>query len=75
MKLSVSLSDEDVEFLDAYAEEQGYASRSAVVQRAVGLLRADDLADEYEAAWETWPADGVGWDAAVGDGLDADAPR
>ena len=31
MKLSVSLPEEDVEFLDQYARTQGYQSRSAVV--------------------------------------------
>ena len=32
MKLSVSLPDEDVEFLDRYAAEHGIGSRSAAVQ-------------------------------------------
>ena len=35
MKLSVSLSNEDVEYLDAYAETQGLESRSAALQKAV----------------------------------------
>ena len=47
MKLSVSLADEDVEFLDEYARAQGIASRSAVVQRALRLLRAFELAPSY----------------------------
>ena len=38
MKVSVSLPDEDVEFLDAYARSQGLASRSATVHKAVRLL-------------------------------------
>ena len=29
MKVSVSLPDEDVDFLDSYADSQGFASRSA----------------------------------------------
>ncbi len=72
MKLSVSLPDEDVEFLDAYAKAQGIASRSAVVQRAVRLLRASGLAPAYAAAWEEWEASGEAgaWDAVVGDGLE-----
>jgi len=40
MKLSVSLSDEDVEFLDEYARSKRLSSRSAAVQRAVRLLRS-----------------------------------
>ena len=43
MKVSVSLPDEDVDFLDAYASSQGFASRSAVVHKAVRLLRASEL--------------------------------
>ena len=50
MKLSVSLPDDDVEFLDQYATSQG-SSRSAVVHRAVRLLRASQLGPAYEDAW------------------------
>jgi metal-responsive CopG/Arc/MetJ family transcriptional regulator len=52
MKLSVSLPDDDVEFLDAYAESQGMQSRSAALHRAVRLLRANGLGSEYEDAWQ-----------------------
>ncbi len=71
MKLSVSLPDTDVEFLDAYAESQGYPSRSAVLQRAVRLLRASELGPAYEDAWADW-ADGEDstlWEPAASDGL------
>jgi len=72
MKLSVSLPDEDVEFLDAYAEEHGIESRSAVVHRAVRTLRASQLADAYADAWEEWSADKTSkyWDAVANDGLE-----
>ena len=71
MKLSVSLPDEDVEFLDEYARDQGMASRSAVVQRAVRLLRTGGLAPAYAAAWEEWESSGEAdaWDSVAGDGL------
>lgn len=71
MKVSVSLPDDDVEFLDAYAEDQGFASRSAVVHKAVRLLRASELGPAYEDAWEEWAGDGEkeGWEPTVGDGL------
>ena len=71
MKLSVSLPDEDVEFLDAYAQEQGIGSRSAAVHKAVRLLRAVELSDDYQQAWSDWSAsqeDSV-WDVALTDGL------
>ncbi len=71
MKVSVSLPQEDVAFLDAYARAQGIESRSAVVHKAVGLLRASQLATAYEDAWEMWSASGDAdaWDQAVADGL------
>ena len=70
MKLSVSLPDEDVEFIDEYASEHGVDSRSAVVQRAVRLLRANELGQSYAAAWEEWEAtDATAWESAIGDGL------
>jgi Arc/MetJ-type ribon-helix-helix transcriptional regulator len=73
MKLSVSLPVEDVEFLDAYAKSQGYESRSAVVRKAVLLLRAGELSGAYEDAWQSWSSeDAEAWDAAVADGLDSE---
>jgi Arc/MetJ-type ribon-helix-helix transcriptional regulator len=70
MKVSVSLPDDDVEFLDSYARAQGIDSRSAAVHKAVGLLRAMQLGDAYEEAWESWESsDDAGvWEAAVADG-------
>jgi Arc/MetJ-type ribon-helix-helix transcriptional regulator len=73
MKMSVSLPEEDVEFLDTYVKEQAAGSRSAALHRAVGLLRAAQLADAYEDAWTSWAAsDDAGvWDDALADGLDS----
>jgi metal-responsive CopG/Arc/MetJ family transcriptional regulator len=50
VKISVSVPTVDVEFLDTYAHEHGIESRSAAVQRAIGLLRASQLGDAYEQA-------------------------
>lgn len=71
MKLSVSLPDEDVEYLDAYARATGMASRSAALHKAVRLLRASELGAAYEEAWSEWAEAGDDdvWDAASGDGL------
>jgi Arc/MetJ-type ribon-helix-helix transcriptional regulator len=74
MKLSVSLPNEDVEFLDQYARTQGYDSRSAVVHRAVRLLRSTELGEAYADAWSEWfqsDEDSI-WNVAVGDGLATD---
>jgi len=71
MKVSVSLPGEDVQFLDAYAKEQGLESRSAALHRAVRLLRTAELGGTYEAAWEEWTADGEAslWESTSSDGL------
>lgn len=76
MKLSVSLSDEDVAALDAYVRRTGLPSRSAGVQRAVQMLRHPDLEDDYAEAWTQWSADehSAAWESAVGDGV-TDAAR
>jgi Arc/MetJ-type ribon-helix-helix transcriptional regulator len=73
MKMSVSLPEGDVEFLDAYARDQGIGSRSAALHKAVGLLRAAQLADAYEDAWASWTAsDEAGaWESTAADGLDS----
>ena len=67
----MSLPEEDVEFLDSYAQAQGYPSRSAVLHKAVRLLRAAELNDAYEDAWSEWAASGESnlWDLAAGDGV------
>lgn len=74
MKVSISLPDEDVEFLDRYAREHGVGSRSAAVHRAVRLLRSSQLGADYAAAWREWSEGGEAllWDAVVGDGVRAD---
>lgn len=71
MKVSVSLPDEDVEFLDAYAESQGFASRSAAVQKAIRLLRVSELGAAYSDAWSEWVDDGEAevWDVTAADGV------
>jgi Arc/MetJ-type ribon-helix-helix transcriptional regulator len=76
MKLSVSMSEQDVALLDEYARASGLPSRSAVIQRAVRLLRNADLEQDYAAAWEEWEssADRAAWEDTVADGLE-DAPR
>jgi len=71
MKVSVSLPGEDVEFLDEYAKKQGYESRSAVLHKAVRLLRASELSAAYENAWQEWTesGDAEAWGSASADGL------
>ncbi len=71
MKVSVSLPDDDVAFLDRYADEQGIESRSAVVHKAIRLLKASSLGPAYEQAWREWSDSGQAdaWESAAKDGL------
>lgn len=77
MKVSVSLPAEDVQFLDAYAATEGFGSRSAVLHRAVRLLRAAELGPAYEEAFADWEQSGAAgaWDPTAADGLRSDATR
>ncbi len=76
MKLSVSLSEEDVRVLDAYVKRMGLPSRSAAVQRAIRMLRYPALEEDYGNAWAEWSTareDDV-WENATADGF-GDAAR
>jgi len=77
MKPSVGIPGEDVDFLDAYVAERGFASRSAVLHRAVRLRRAAELGPAYEEAFAEWEETGAAteWDVVAADGLASDAAR
>jgi Arc/MetJ-type ribon-helix-helix transcriptional regulator len=69
MKVSVSIPEEDVEFLDNYTKTHQIASRSAALHRAIRLLRAFELGDAYAAAFTEWADESVNdaWDNVVAD--------
>lgn len=69
MKVSVSVPDADIEFLDNYAKTHQVASRSAALQRAIRLLRATELSDSYAAAFVEWShdPDNEAWDTTTAD--------
>ena len=73
MKLSVSLPDADVAFLDDYAGKHDL-SRSAAIAAAVKSLRRESLRDQYVEAYREWTDSGEAevWEAVVGDGIEAD---
>jgi Arc/MetJ-type ribon-helix-helix transcriptional regulator len=76
MKLSISLSDEEVAALDKYAQAAGLPSRSAAIQQAIRLLGDPELEDAYAEAWDEWQASGdaESWESTAADGL-VDAAR
>jgi len=66
----VSLPEDEVEFLDAYAKARGIPSRSAAMKRAIRSLRVSELAGNYADAWEEWTeASEETWAATTGDGI------
>jgi len=74
MKVTVSLPEEDLAFVDQYAKEEGYGSRSAVIHKAVRLLRASRLGAAYEDAWREGLTD-CRRDALPGSAAGASPPR
>ena len=62
---------QDVALVDEYLSGSGLKSRSAVIRRALQLLRQSDLAEDYAAAWEDWASSGdqEAWESTTGDGL------
>ncbi|MFI9027585.1 type II toxin-antitoxin system ParD family antitoxin [Streptomyces sp. NPDC053560] len=75
MKISVSLPQEDVAFLDEYAARVEAESRSAVIHAAIEQLRAAESEADYEAAFAEWDAgeDAALWDRFSADGLSNEA--
>ena len=71
MKLSISLPDVDVAFLDQFAKDHGLPTRSAAMQQALRIVRETNLGDAYEEAWAEWDSSGEAalWERTVGDGL------
>ncbi len=71
MKLSISLTYEDIGTLDERARKAGLPSRSAAVHEAIGLLRQSEIEDDYVAAREDWDRSGQRelWEGVITDGL------
>ncbi|MFD4433935.1 ribbon-helix-helix protein, CopG family [Nocardia sp. NPDC058497] len=71
MKLSVSLSEDDLAVLDQEVCRAGLPGRSAAIHRAIALLRARALEDAYEAAWDEWESadDDAVWSETLADGI------
>jgi Arc/MetJ-type ribon-helix-helix transcriptional regulator len=76
VKVSVSIPEDDLAFVDDYARRRGVGSRSAVLHDAIELLRMSELEDAYAAAWDEWEGTEEArlWDGTAGDGI-TDAAR
>lgn len=69
VKISISLDEADVAYLDAERLSGHFATRSAAIQAALKALRESRLTDAYAEAFAEW--DDTAWDAATGDGIGA----
>jgi hypothetical protein len=65
LRVSLSLPEEQVHWLDGYGPANGFPTRSAVVEWAIRLLKGAELTSSYEAAWTEWRAadQAADWDA------------
>ena len=70
-KISVSVSDEDVRFVEGELRAGRFPSRSAAVAAGLRLLRESALVDSYAEAFAQWHASGEAeaWETVAGDGL------
>ena len=73
MKVSISLPDDDVRFIDDQTSLGRYPSRSAAVSSAIRAMRQRELTDSYVEAFDVWAAtdDAALWDLTTSDGLSA----
>lgn len=72
MKVSVSIPDSDLDYLDEQVTAGLYPTRSAAVHAAIRSLRTRDLEAQYAEAGREWRESGeqAVWDATLADGLD-----
>lgn len=73
MKISVSLTPQDLAAVDRAVVDLHLPSRSAVIQLAIRALSEAELEGEYAAAWTEWEESGAAaaWEDTTSDGLHA----
>lgn len=71
MKLSVSLTQSQIAFLDRYQQAHKLGSRSEALQHALQQLQDRELEEAYRLAGEEWAGseDAALWERNSGDGL------
>ncbi len=68
-KLSVSIDQQLLTFLEGYQHEHKIKSKSEVISEALRLLRERELETQYAAAMQEWQGEAEAWEAVTGDGL------
>jgi antitoxin ParD1/3/4 len=69
-KLSISLPESIVQFIEDYKATHHYASRAEVMEEALKLLRYQELEEAYRSASQETDST---WDVAIADGLTNEA--
>jgi metal-responsive CopG/Arc/MetJ family transcriptional regulator len=72
MKISVSLPDADIAYLDHIAAQRDRSNRSAILHEAIAALRERELTNDYEQAAREWVTSGeaAAWDNVASDGVE-----
>lgn len=75
MKVSVSIPDDDLAYVQTQVASGRYPTRSAVMHAAIRSLRTRDLEAQYAEAARDWRESGeeAVWDVTNADGLDDSA--
>lgn len=75
IKLSVSVDQGLLPFIERYQQDHTVRTKSEVIERALDLLRKAELEAAYRAAGQEWleNPDAALWETAVADGLEAEA--
>jgi hypothetical protein len=73
-KLSISVDETYLPFIDNYQRQHNVKTKSEVLERALELLRRTELERAYAEAAEEWRnnPDAKLWENTVGDGLTRD---
>jgi antitoxin ParD1/3/4 len=72
-KLSISLTDDLVKFIDRYRSDRGLKARSEVIDQALRLLKQQSLEAAYTEAYSEMAEEDALWDVTTGDGLSDEA--
>jgi hypothetical protein len=76
VKLSVSVDQGFVPFIERYQHNHTVRTKSEVVERALELLRKAELEQAYKEAAQDWleNPDAALWENTVGDGIEPREP-
>jgi Arc/MetJ-type ribon-helix-helix transcriptional regulator len=75
MKVSVSIPDDDLAFLESQIAEGRFPNRSAAIHGAIRSLRTRHLESQYAEAAKDWRESGEegAWEVTLADGVDDSA--